>query len=506
MFHRLIQEGHPTFTHALLSVGVGKMLNVQSFKDRTTSIAMEQQGFIRQYARFVEERAAFFRETNIRQLSSGFGIERMIEMMSSGNRSSLSYSDSFSRSQSRDTDHERDLHSANDDGDDDDDDNDGGSRGSPSPQRRRSNARISHNDLFFLIESLQDLMAELLQIQDSLRTPVVQQPCTASAFSLLLQDSRSIFRMQTVAVMALLDTYFTLPPDEAMAGYNLFKRNKKQTDSLLELYDFARECRVIKASLIPKLSPQPDSLLESIKIFAETGEAPSGAITSNENDEHSLDSEVPTSDLREILSEQEINMLNNPSAALPASKDDLLFTDDVQPNSHTSSSSSTPARTTLQAADELFGVAQSNPFGVNDGSNFQQAAHQQHPGTFQPMHNMGVPGMYGGGGYMYGHNNPYMANPYHANAFGHPPSMVPHATGSFYGTASPGMQYGGIQQQQQTGFQPRPSSMFQPPVANNATDHTAGRTSITGKRPITSDKDTKDSTGPSDPFDDLFSF
>lgn len=290
-----------------------------------------------------------------------------------------------------------------------------------------------------------------------------------------------------------------------MVGYNLFKKNKQQTDALLELYDFARECRVIKSSLIPKLSPQPDSLLESIKRFAETGEAPSGAIASNENDDHSLDSEVPTSDLREILSEHDINMLNNPSAALPANKDDLLFNDDIQPNSHASSSSSTPAKTTLQAADELFGVAQPNPFAVNDGSNFQQA-HQQHHGAFQPMHNVGVPGMYGGGGYMYGHGGPYMANPYHANAFGHPQPMmmVPHATGSFYGTASPGMEYSGTQQQ--TGFQPRPNSMFQPPAANTSTDHTAGRTSITGKRPITNDKDTKDSTGPKDPFDDLFSF
>lgn len=326
--------------------------------------------------------------------------------------------------------------------------------------------------------------------------------------------------MQSVALVALLDMFFTLPSEDAKVGCDLFERNKRQIDALLDLYDFARESRVIKPSLIPSLTPQPDELLESIRRYADTGELPSSSSSSGGGGSNvnrtardgSDDGDVPTTDLREILPEHELSVLNDTGPSEAPSENygnisDLLFADDVVHDEDKSSDQGATSMSAMQAADVLFGDvapttvapgtnnAMSDPFATSEGSNTHGDQNAQKfqpqppppppPSYFQPYAIGMAPGAY----QPYGYANPFGPNPY-----GGVGMMLPQgpAGGGFYDESEPGIIFG-----PQVNVKQMPRAN-----ANASGDKAFGRPSLNGNISITSVRPASDNET-KDPFADL---
>ncbi len=133
-------------------------MNLAGFRDTSSAPAIEHQEFIRQYARFLEERVLLYRNTNIRQLSPKVGVDIMLATVAGRRR-----------------------------------------------EETEGNKSTNLKHLFKLLEGLQGVMSELLQLHVTYK--MLTNPATLGAFSLILQDSFSLYKMLTESVIRLLGLF-----------------------------------------------------------------------------------------------------------------------------------------------------------------------------------------------------------------------------------------------------------------------------------------------------------
>lgn len=208
LFHRVIQDGSEEFIETVIRHNVSKLLNMSSWKDRSTAEAMEQSPFVRQYARYVVERVILYRNFQIKHLEIQMALPLSTVQMS-------------------------------------------------QPE-----------EIFKLITSLQRISDELLECYQLLATKESRlgNASTIGAFNLLVDDALALFKLLADANVRLLDLYFDMNKENARKGVELYENHCRQSKDLLELFKFAKKSGVIRRN-IPALKATPDTILEAMREY-----------------------------------------------------------------------------------------------------------------------------------------------------------------------------------------------------------------------------------------------
>jgi len=245
VIHRLIQDGSPTFTKTLVSMRPANVLRMSTFRDATSHKGMENGPFIRSYGDYLVSRCMITKaHPKLRHLSRKIDIKAICANATSAN-----------------------------------------------PQQ-----------LFLLIKPTQQLMDDLLycHVTDSM----LENGATLSAFSLLLRDSFAIYKILSDCMIMLLDFYFTMGKDNAKKALDLYEKHIKQTDQLIELYEFTTTVNGIRSSSIPQLKSQPKSLLKNMQEYIDNRN-----YEKYDND----DVEAESAPLSDVLSEEDIEPIQKAS-------------------------------------------------------------------------------------------------------------------------------------------------------------------------------------------------
>jgi hypothetical protein len=281
LFHRVIQEGSEEFMETVLRHNVNKVLNMSGWKDRLTAEAMEQSPFVRQYARYIEERVVLYRNVQIKQLDPQMQLPIY------------------------------------------------------------TTAKFHEEELFRLIAALQRVTEEILECYHLLSTKESRlgNAATVGAFNLLIDDALSLFKLLSDANLKLLDTYFDMAKPNAKTALELYQRHCRQSQELLEMLKFAKKSGVSRRN-IPLLKATPDTILEAMKEYlGEEGLNSSGASARNRSSNRYIDDEeAPTMNLSDMLTPQELEMIKD--SVSPSSRSDeeytnsSSYTDDISPRAN----------------------------------------------------------------------------------------------------------------------------------------------------------------------------
>lgn len=258
LFHRLVQEGSEEFVETVLRHHVSKVLNMSAWKDRSTAIAMEQSPFVRQYGRYVEERYVLYRNIQIKYLDKSTQLPVI------------------------------------------------------------GSVRGREEELFKTISSLQRVCEELIECSVLLaeKRSRLDNGATVGAFNLLLDDGLVLFKLLSGANLQLLDSYFDMDKPNAQKAYKLYEKHCRQSLGLLDFFKFAKKTGLSRRN-IPALKSTPDSILEAMKEFL-GGEVTDTARRAWAEVDHNFDDievdEVPTMNLSDLLSQQEMDFIQTTAA------------------------------------------------------------------------------------------------------------------------------------------------------------------------------------------------
>lgn len=219
VIHRLIQEGHETFTISLNAMHVERLLKLTTFRDKTSGKGMDNSPFIRSYADYLIERVKIaVAQPALRQVSRKLAKHLSTKTLC------------------------------------------------------RDATVQDPTSLFSTIKNGQALMDLLLSSTSrDLSDHVLGNSTSLSAFSLLLRDSFGIFKMLADCMILLMDFYFKFDLENAKKAYKLYSKHTEQTNLIIDLYDFTRRIPGIRSDSIPKLKPQPKSILADMKEYIDNG-------------------------------------------------------------------------------------------------------------------------------------------------------------------------------------------------------------------------------------------
>ncbi|KAL4571201.1 hypothetical protein LXL04_017954 [Taraxacum kok-saghyz] len=275
VFHRVLREGDPSFREELLNYSRRRhILQIQDFKDESSQLAWDCSSWVRTYATFLEERLECYRVV-------GFDIET--ERLTTA----------------------------------------------PGVPKAYGRTRVMNVDeLLEQLPAVQELLYRLLACQPE--GAAYNNQLILQAFALVLKESLKIYLVINDGITRLVELFFDLGKDDAMAAIDIYKRSEKQTEQLAEFYNLGKHLRLSMNIQFPILCQPPPCFLATMEEYVK-------GISSNDSDSNTETEHqdvAEESSLRESMepSTREIQEVEKAEAYQePESKHVQKVEEDVQP-------------------------------------------------------------------------------------------------------------------------------------------------------------------------------
>nr|KAJ0194428.1 hypothetical protein LSAT_V11C800416930 [Lactuca sativa] len=212
VFHRILREGDPSFREELLIHSRRRhIFQIQDFRDDSSQLAWDCSSWLRTYATFLEERLECYRIV-------GFDIET--ERLTTA----------------------------------------------PGINKAYSRTRLMNIDeLLEQLPAMQQLLYRLFSCQPE--GAAYHNQLIPHALALVIKESLKIYCVINDGIIRLVELFFDLGKDEAIAAINIYKRSVKQTEQLGEFYNLGKHMRLSMNIQFPTLTQPPPSFLATMEEY-----------------------------------------------------------------------------------------------------------------------------------------------------------------------------------------------------------------------------------------------